>query len=70
MSVFRSVAYLLVSMDRCRGVFVVIAILLLIVTKDVMEVKSQANIDRPLSKWAVQTFFMYVLREDIVVANL
>ena len=57
-------------MDRCRGVFVVIAILLLIVTKDVMEVKSQVNIDRPLSRWAVQTFFMYVLREDIVVANL
>lgn len=47
-----------------------IAILLLIVTKDVMEVKSQVNIDRPLSRWAVQTFFMYVLREDIVVANL
>ena len=57
-------------MDRCRGVFVVIVILLLIVTKDVMEVKSQANIDRPLSRWAVQTFFMYVLREDIVVANI
>mgnify|MGYP004663961877 CR=1 FL=1 len=47
-----------------------IVILLLIVTKDVMEVKSQANIDKPLSRWAIQTFFMYVLRESIVVANL